>query len=99
MTPARAWPRCATRNHSLPIAAIAPTDVIATVCAAWSVDPNAVIAGYRGRRVVLARRSCVVALHRIFYPAEMSLADIGGYLGGLDHSTVLYALKAAGVSP
>lgn len=69
-----------------------PDDVSAAVAETWGV-PFATLAGpVRTRYVSRARASLCQELRT---RTPMSLAEIGAYLGGRDHTTILHLLRAA----
>lgn len=67
-----------------------PLDVLKGVARAHSVTLDDLTGPRQTKWVVTARKAGAAALETTF--PEMSLADIGRFLGGKDHTTVLYYL-------
>lgn len=84
----------AKTDPSLPPESVTPSEVLKATLARWGVSLAEVLGGARRRRVVLARRACVCALRQAM--PSLTMADIGAELL-IDHTTVIYALKKAGV--
>lgn len=92
--PRLALPRPAN-DPTAPPEPLTPAEVLRATLARWGVGLDQVRSGERRRRVVLARRACVCALRQAL--PSLSLADIGAELL-IDHTTVLYALRQAGLA-
>ncbi|MBO4626034.1 MAG: AAA family ATPase [Alphaproteobacteria bacterium] len=67
-----------------------PLAMVKSMCATLGVSYDAVCGTGRNRSLVLARQVMMAVLHRA---TKLSLAEIGNYVGGRDHATVMYALK------
>ena len=67
-----------------------PIVMVRDMCSTLGVSYDAVCGGGRNRALVLARMIMMVVLHGA---TKLSLAEIGNYVGGRDHATVMYALK------
>jgi chromosomal replication initiator protein len=67
--------------------------VITEAAALFGVDARALTNRSRLRHIVEARQAAAYAL-RARYPS-ISLSTIGALLGGRDHTTIIYALRAA----
>ena len=68
---------------------IAPQDIISSVCRAYQITSEQLCSANRSREVVLPRQIAAYLLRQI---SRASLHQIGGFLGGKDHSTILYGL-------
>lgn len=82
-------------DPSAPPEAITPAEVVTATLERWGVSRDEMLSGSRRKRVTLARRACCCALRRAL--PSLSLADIGAELL-IDHTTVLYALRKAGIA-
>jgi chromosomal replication initiator protein len=67
--------------------AVDPDEVIRTVCRATGVTRKVIEGKGRDRRSAAARQ---LAMYVLREATDLSLAEIGGLLGGRDHSTVLH---------
>ena len=67
-----------------------PIDMVRDMCTRLGVSYDAVCGSGRNRSLVLARMVMMSVLHSA---TKLSLAEIGNYVGGRDHATVMYALK------
>ena len=64
--------------------------MVKSMCATMGVSYDAVCGTGRNRALVLARQTMMVVLKGA---TKLSLAEIGNYVGGRDHATVMYAIK------
>ena len=64
--------------------------IVKTVCAYYTVKPNAIRGKGRAQKVVFPRQ---VAMYLLKKFTKLSLQEIGSALGGRDHSTVLHSLS------
>ena len=67
-----------------------PLAMVKSMCASLGVSYDAVCGTGRNRALVLARQIMMVVLKGA---TKLSLAEIGNYVGGRDHATVMYAIK------
>ena len=67
-----------------------PMAMVKSMCNALGVSYDAVCGTGRNRALVLARQIMMVVLKG---STKLSLAEIGNYVGGRDHATVMYAIK------
>ena len=67
-----------------------PMAMVRAMCSTLGVSYDAVCGMGRNRSLVLARQIMMAVLHGA---TKLSLAEIGNYVGGRDHATVMYALK------
>ena len=67
-----------------------PIVMVHDMCDRLGVSYDAVCGAGRNRSLVLARMIMMRVLHGA---TKFSLSEIGGYVGGRDHATVMYALK------
>ena len=67
-----------------------PIVMVHDMCERLGVSYDAVCGAGRNRSLVLARMIMMRVLHGA---TKLSLSEIGGYVGGRDHATVMYALK------
>lgn len=67
-----------------------PIVMVRDMCDRLGVSYDAVCGAGRNRSLVLARQIMMRVLHGA---TKLSLSEIGGYVGGRDHATVMYALK------
>ncbi len=67
-----------------------PIVMVRDMCEKLGVSYDAVCGAGRNRALVLSRGIMMTVLHGA---TKLSLAEIGGYVGGRDHATVMYALK------
>ena len=67
-----------------------PIAMVHDMCDKLGVSYDAVCGAGRNRALVLARQMMMAVLHGA---TKLSLSEIGGYVGGRDHATVMYALK------
>ena len=72
-----------------------PAEIVALVARAWRVTPDDITGFRRDRRVMLARRSAIVALRRL--APGLTTTEIGAAVGR-DHSTVVHHLGIAGLA-
>lgn len=82
-------------DPSAPPEPITPAEVVSATLKRWGVSRDEMLSGSRRKRVTLARRACCCALRRAL--PSLSLADIGAELL-IDHTSVLYALRRAGIA-
>jgi len=70
----------------------APTQdsIIKAVCSNFKITPKDMVVKTRKREVVEARQVACVLIRK---HSRLSYAKIGNLLGGLDHATMLYAMK------
>ena len=66
-----------------------PMVMVKSMCEKLGVSYDAVCGNGRARALVLARQMMMVVLKRA---TGLSLAEIGEYVGGRDHATVMYAI-------
>lgn len=66
-----------------------PIVMVKSMCEKLGVSYDAVCGTGRARGLVLARQMMMVVLKRV---TDLSLTEIGEYVGGRDHATVMYAL-------
>jgi chromosomal replication initiator protein len=69
--------------------AITISDIIEVVAAYYDVKVSDLQGKRRSQSIVFPRQVCMFLARSI---TKMSLNDIGGYFGGRDHTTVLYAI-------
>ena len=67
-----------------------PIVMVRDMCDKLGVSYDAVCGSGRNRALVLARMIMMRVLHNV---TKLSLTEIGGYVGGRDHASVMYALK------
>jgi len=67
-----------------------PIAMVRDMCDKLGVSYDAVCGAGRNRSLVLARMIMMRVLHDA---TKLSLAEIGNYVGGRDHASVMYALK------
>ena len=67
-----------------------PIAMVRDMCDKLGVSYDAVCGSGRNRSLVLARMVMMAVLKGA---TKLSLTEIGGYVGGRDHATVMYALK------
>ena len=67
-----------------------PLAMVKNMCEKLGVSYDAVCGAGRSRNLVLARQTMMAVLKGA---TGLSLSEIGNYVGGRDHSTVLYAIK------
>ena len=67
-----------------------PLAMVKNMCEKLGVSYDAVCGSGRSRNLVLARQTMMAVLKGA---TGLSLAEIGNYVGGRDHATVLYAIK------
>ena len=67
-----------------------PTMMVKDMCEKLGVSYDAVCGAGRSRSLVLARQTMMAVLKGA---TSLSLAEIGNFVGGRDHATVLYAIK------
>ncbi len=67
-----------------------PIAMVQDMCDKLGVSYDAVCSAGRNRALVLARMIMMAVLHGA---TKLSLSEIGQYVGGRDHATVMYALK------
>ncbi len=67
-----------------------PTMMVRDMCEKLAVSYDAVCGSGRSRNLVLAREIMMVVLKAA---RTLSLSEIGNFVGGRDHATVLYAIK------
>jgi chromosomal replication initiator protein len=70
--------------------AFAPDEVIAAVCTAVGVSLDDLRSPHRDRRVLVPRQ---IAMYLLREETNLSLAEVGSYFGGRDHSTVLHSCE------
>lgn len=85
--PLAVLPRIRRRRDYFP-----PAYVAERVCAKWGVTFEAVAGRGRTSQLAAARRDLVRQLRSC---TAMSLAEIGAYLGGRNHTTILSLTKGA----
>ncbi len=67
-----------------------PVAMVKMMCEKLGVSYDAVCGSGRSRNLVLARQVMMVVLKGA---TQLSLSEIGNFVGGRDHATVLYAIK------
>ncbi len=67
-----------------------PLAMVKAMCEKLGVSYDAVCGAGRSRNLVLARQTMMAVLKGA---TSLSLAEIGNYVGGRDHATVLYAIR------
>ena len=67
-----------------------PIAMVQEMCDKLGVSYDAVCGAGRNRALVLARQVMMAVLHGA---TKLSLSDIGQYVGGRDHATVMYGLR------
>ncbi len=67
-----------------------PIAMVRDMCDKLGVSYDAICGAGRSRGLVMARGIMMTVLHGA---TKLSLAEIGNYVGGRDHATVMYALK------
>ncbi len=67
-----------------------PMAMVRMMCEKLGVSYDAVCGAGRSRNLVLARQTMMVVLKNA---TGLSLSEIGNFVGGRDHATVLYAIK------
>ncbi len=67
-----------------------PSAMVREMCEKLAVSYDAVCGNGRSRSLVLARQMMMVVLKNV---TGLSLSEIGNFVGGRDHATVLYAIK------
>ena len=67
-----------------------PIAMVQDMCSTLGVSYDAICGAGRNRSLVMARMIMMAVLHGA---TKLSLAEIGGYVGGRDHATVMYGLK------
>ena len=67
-----------------------PSAMVREMCEKLAVSYDAVCGNGRSRSLVLARQIMMVVLKNV---TGLSLSEIGNFVGGRDHATVLYAIK------
>lgn len=67
-----------------------PVVMVREMCEKLGVSYDAVCGSGRSRGLVLARQTMMVVLKQA---TQLSLSEIGNFVGGRDHATVLYAIK------
>ena len=67
-----------------------PVAMVRAMCEKLGVSYDAVCGTGRSRALVLARQTMMVVLKQA---TQLSLSEIGNFVGGRDHATVLYAIK------
>ena len=67
-----------------------PIAMVRDMCDKLGVSYDAICGAGRNRSLVLARQIMMVVLHGA---TKLSLAEIGRYVGGRDHATVMYAIR------
>ncbi len=66
-----------------------PIVMVKSMCEKLGVSYDAVCGAGRARALVLARQMMMVVLKNV---TDLSLAEIGEYVGGRDHATVMYGI-------
>jgi chromosomal replication initiator protein len=66
-----------------------PIVMVKSMCENLGVTYDAVCGAGRARALVLARQMMMVVLKRV---TDLSLTEIGEYVGGRDHATVMYGI-------
>lgn len=67
-----------------------PMAMVKAMCEKLAVSYDAVCGAGRSRNLVLARQTMMAVLKEV---TSLSLSEIGNFVGGRDHATVLYAIK------
>ena len=67
-----------------------PIAMVHDMCDKLGVSYDAICSAGRNRALVMARQIMMAVLHGA---TKLSLSEIGQYVGGRDHATVMYALK------
>lgn len=67
-----------------------PIVMVKSMCEKLGVSYDAICGSGRARSLVLARQMMMDILKNV---TDLSLAEIGGYVGGRDHATVMYGLR------
>ena len=67
-----------------------PMAMVKVMCEKLAVSYDAVCGAGRSRNLVLARQTMMAVLKEV---TSLSLSEIGNFVGGRDHATVLYAIK------
>ena len=67
-----------------------PSAMVREMCEKLAVSYDAVCGNGRTRSLVLARQIMMVVLKNV---TGLSLSEIGNFVGGRDHATVLYAIR------
>ena len=67
-----------------------PVAMVRSMCEKLGVSYDAICGNGRARALVLARQMMMVVLKKV---TGMSLCEIGAYVGGRDHATVMYAIE------
>ncbi len=67
-----------------------PSTMVKDMCEKLGVSYDAICGSGRSRSLVLARQIMMVVLKEA---TQLSLTEIGNFVGGRDHATVLYAIK------
>ena len=67
-----------------------PIAMVKSMCEKLGVSYDSICGTGRNRSLVLARQIMMAVLHGA---TKLSLAEIGNYVGGRDHATVMYALR------
>ena len=67
-----------------------PIAMVKSMCSTLGVSYDSVCGSGRGRSLVLARSVMMAVLRGA---TKLSLSEIGNYVGGRDHATVMYALR------
>jgi chromosomal replication initiator protein len=67
-----------------------PDVVITAVCSAYGVDVDSVKSKIRTKKITTPRHVCMYVLRKKF---NMPFAQIGSYLGGRDHSTIVEGIN------
>ncbi len=67
-----------------------PLAMVKNMCEKLGVSYDAVCGSGRSRNLVMARQTMMVVLKNA---TGLSLSEIGNYVGGRDHATVLYAIR------
>ncbi len=69
---------------------VAIRDILETVCHHFDVRPSDLQSRKRTQAISRPRQICVLLARRL---TDLTLVEIGGHLGGRDHSTILYAFE------
>jgi chromosomal replication initiator protein len=64
--------------------------MVKSMCEKLGVSYDAVCGSGRARGLVLARQMMMLVLKNV---TGLSLSEIGGYVGGRDHATVMYGIE------
>ena len=67
-----------------------PMAMVKVMCEKLAVSYDAVCGAGRSRNLVLARQTMMAVLKEV---TSLSLSEIGNFVGGRDHATVLYEIK------